>query len=302
MAAPASNLQHLNKAAIETLSLSDAERIIKIRGERWIGYTRAKEILNNMDELFNYPTTHRMPNLLIVGRTNSGKTMIANRFANRHPAVDNANGDYVSVPVLMIQAPPGPDENRFYNSILDKLFAPYKPNEHVSKKQSQVLTLLSRANLKMLIIDEIQHILAGHMEKQRQFLNVIKYLGNELKVPIVGVGTKESIRAIQNDPQLANRFKPAPLPRWKMNDEYLKLLLSFERMLPLKRASNLIETTMASKLLSMSEGSIGELANILREAAVTAVLSKREMIDEKTLEQLNWELPSRRLSLVESQI
>jgi len=30
--------------------------------------------------------------------------------------------------------------------------------------------------------------------------------GNELKIPLVGVGTIDAVRAIQTDPQLANRF------------------------------------------------------------------------------------------------
>jgi len=300
MKASPSLVEHLSPAAEKLLDLSDDERIERILGERWIGYTRAIKITKRLDALLKYPKTHRMPNLLIVGRTNNGKTMIVSRFASKHPASDNMEGDDVDVPVLMIQAPPVPDENRFYNIILDRLFAPYKPHDHVSKKQIQVISLLKRVGLKMLIIDEIQHILAGHLDKQRQFLNVIKYIGNELKVPIVGVGTKEAIRAIQNDPQLANRFEPEPLPKWQMDEEYLKLLMSFERMLPLRKPSNLIETSMATKILSLSEGTIGEMSMLLRRAAVTAIETGSECINLKTIDAIDWSIPSQRRLSVEN--
>ncbi len=293
-------VQHLSPSAEKLLALSNEERIERILGERWIGYTRAIKITKRLEDLLKYPKTHRMPNLLIVGRTNNGKTMIVSRFASKHPASDNIEGDEVNVPVLMIQAPPVPDENRFYNTILDRLFAPYKPHDHVSKKQIQVISLLKRVGLKVLIIDEIQHILAGNLDKQRQFLNVIKYLGNELKVPIVGVGTKEAIRAIQNDPQLANRFEPEPLPKWQMDEEYLKLLMSFERMLPLKKPSNLIETSMATKILSLSEGIIGEMSMLLRRAAVTAIETGSECIDLKIINAIDWSIPSQRRLTVEN--
>jgi len=79
------------------------------------------------------------------------------------------------------------------------------------------------------VIDEIHHVLAGNLNKQRHFLNTIKYLGNELQIPIVGVGIKEAFNAIQTDPQLANRFEPVLLPRWELNTGFLKLLASFER-------------------------------------------------------------------------
>src|SRR5207237_10686927 len=101
--------------------------------------------------------------------------------------------------------------------------------------------------------------------------NTLKYLGNELQIPVVGVGTKDALVALQTVPEMANRFEPAYLPRWNMGDEYRRLLASFERMLPLKKPSHLAEEELAVKLLSMSEGLIGELSAVLIKAAVKAV-------------------------------
>ncbi|WP_417924871.1 TniB family NTP-binding protein [Collimonas pratensis] len=42
---------------------------------------------------------HRMPNLLLVGRTNNGKAQILKRFRALHLASDNIGEDAVSVPV-----------------------------------------------------------------------------------------------------------------------------------------------------------------------------------------------------------
>src|SRR6059058_4728546 len=99
---------HLNTAAREVLDLPAAERIEHIRRSRWIGYPRAKQLLAKLDDLLTHPKTHRMPNLLIVGDTNAGKTMLANRFVQGHPANDNPAGDAAVVPLLAVQAPPGP--------------------------------------------------------------------------------------------------------------------------------------------------------------------------------------------------
>jgi Bacterial TniB protein len=78
--------------------------------------------------------------------------------------------------------------------------------------------------------------------------NTIKYLGNELQIPIVGVETYEAFNALQTDPQLANRFEPTVLPRWEQGQEYLRLLSSFERMLPLKQPTRLTGEDLAFKL------------------------------------------------------
>ena len=285
---------HLNDSAQAVLELSTEERIEKIRSERWIGYPRAKSILARLEDLLVYPRCLRMPNLLIVGDTNNGKTMLVQRFNRQHPADDNPNGDGIIAPVILIQAPPVPDEGRFYNALLEKLFAPYRPSERVDKKQFQAIKLLRYVGLKVLIIDEIHHILAGNLNRQRAFLNVIKYLGNELQISIVGVGTKDAYRALQTDPQLANRFESAVLPRWDLDTDFLRLLASFERMLPLKRSSSLAESQMASRLFAMSEGYIGELSQVLSRAAVLAVQNDRESIDARTLQNIDWVPPSQR--------
>lgn len=286
--------QHLNEQAAQYLELPLAERIERIRAPRWIGYSRAQNILAKLEDLYSHPPSHRMPNMLLVGDTNNGKTMLIRRFCSRHEASDNPGADAASVPVLYVQAPPTPDESRFYSYILNLLFAPYRQRDRLEKKQDMVLTLLRKVGMRVLVIDEIQHVLAGSLHKQRTFLNVIKYLGNELQVPIVAVGTLDAFRAIHTDPQLANRFEPATLPRWNLDEEFLRLLVSFERMLPLRKPSTLHTPALAAKLLSMSDGLIGELAQILNTAAIHAVKSGKECIDMKVLENIRWVSPPER--------
>ena len=174
------------------------------------------------------------------------------------------------------------------------MFAPYKARENVSKKQFQVLRLLRAVNTRMLVIDEIHHILVGPTNQQRIVMNAVKYLSNDLQIPLVGVGTLEAVRAIQADPQLASRFHRAELALWRMGREYRKLLASFERMLPLKRPSKLAREPVATKLLAMTEGTIGELSTLLKTAAIYAVRTGVERIDEPVLAGLEWAPPSAR--------
>ena len=45
----------------------------------------------------------------------------------------------------------------------------------------------------MLIIDELHNMLAGGPAVRREFLNLIRFLGNVLRIPIVGVGTEDRL-------------------------------------------------------------------------------------------------------------
>ena len=49
---------------------------------------------------------------------------------------------------------------------------------------------------RMLFIDELHNILAGKSDVRREFLNLIRFLGNELRISIVGVGTREAYLAV----------------------------------------------------------------------------------------------------------
>jgi hypothetical protein len=292
---------HLNAEARAALKLTDDKRIVYIKHDRWIGYTLAKEFIEDLEEVLAHPKTSRMPCRLLVSYTNNGKTKLIERFQSKHPANDNPNGDKIIVPVLVIQAPPVPDEGRLYDEILATLGAPYRQTDRPAKKQFQVITLLEALNVLMLIIDEIHDMLAGGAVHQRQVCNAIKHLSNRVKIPILGAGTHDAFNVIHSDPQLANRFKPMVLPKWGINDKvepkqdpFLKLLSSFGRMLPLSKPSKLAEATIAVKLLSMSEGLIGELSEILKLAAIKAIKSKKELIDVDLLDKLKWVSPSDR--------
>ena len=290
----ADQASHLKAAYQELLDLSPDERIEAIRRNRWIGYPRAKEILVKLEDLLTYPKTHRMPNLLIVGHTNNGKSTLIERFVGRHPGRENPTGDGVTVPVLDIEAPPRPDEGLLYDKILTRLYVPHRPSDNASRKLTQVLQVMRLVNVQMLIIDEIQTTLAGSASQQRVFLNVIKHLGNELRIPIVAAGVQDAARVINSDPQMANRFEPLPLPRWKLNEAFLRLLKSFELALPLRKPSNLASRELAPMLFDMSEGVLGELSEVLKRAGEKAIRSGDEQITRDLLKGLSWVPPSQR--------
>lgn len=288
------DVEHLTKSAKEALLLGEQERIEHIQRSRWIGYTLAEQTIEKLERLLKHPRTDRMPNLLIISDTNNGKTTIVKRFASLHPLNPNIDGDAVIRPVLLVESPPVPNEANLHNAILEELNAPHKKLDHPDQKRFQVITISKQVGLRMLIIDEFHNLIAGSSAKQRNFRNAIKYLGNKLSMPIVGVGTQEARAAIQTDDQLTNRFTPIILPRWRMGEEFLRLLASFEAMLPLWLPSNLTDTTTALRLLSMSDGLIGEISTILTNAAVAAIESGQERIGIKLLDTLDYIPPPKR--------
>jgi len=290
------NLSHLHPDVAAKMGGSPTERQQLLAAMRWIPYSRALRITQKMHNLLHQPPAYRMHNLLVVGDTGNGKTQIIRRFADAHPFYTREEDGQLIMPVVYMQAPTEVTERSFYHMLLDATGTPFRMADLVDRKQRQVINTLRRLETRLLIIDEIQHVLAGNQLKQRQFLNVLKYLSNELMLPMVGAGIGTAFNAIQHDEQLASRFEPIGLPRWKMGNEYLRLLLSFENLLPLKKQSYLAETKLAHKLLGLSEGSLGELAKILQQAAVQAIQTEQERISVALLKKLDYTPRSARSS------
>jgi hypothetical protein len=285
--------KHLHSSVLEAIHLGNDEKIKWIKEPKWIGYARARDILTKLDDLLHHPRESRMPNMLLVGSTNNGKTKLIKHFAQKHAPQENPGGDYIIAPVLYFQAPPSPSEAGLYSEILNSLFERV-PSASIDAKRARVIQVLRGIQAKVLIIDELHNILAGASVKQQQFLNMIKYIGNELEISIVGCGTGDLLRAVSVDEQIQNRFIPEILPTWKMNKEFRQLLMSFESLLPLKEPSNLHEKLIASKILAMSEGSIGEISTLLNTSAIYAVHQGVEKITEDILNDCGYIAPDER--------
>lgn len=184
------SLDHL-LPEIKALVSQDAKtRIMFIKKDNWMGYDRAQQALLKLDDLYSHPKRQRMPNLLIVGSTNNGKTMIIEKFLRR-----------------------------------------YLP---VKKNYRQLCT--------------------------RGF----------------GAETRE-----------------------QLIEEYDSLLSSMVAILPLKKASNLNCPKLSEFILTRSQGILGEIVTLLRCAAVMAIRSGKEIIDEELLKRADYHSPSERRQLFE---
>ncbi|MDD5544885.1 MAG: TniB family NTP-binding protein [Acidobacteriia bacterium] len=290
----ADRFPHLSKKAAEQAVLSAEERIEIIRLGSWIPYQRAEEILARMEDLLAHPKITRMPNMLLVGASNNGKTSILERFRTRHATKENETGEESVVPVVSVEAPGTPDVEDLYRRILDALFAPYRPSSPAKDKYHQITALFPRLGVRLLVIDEIHHLIAGSLNRQREFRNAIKSLGNETQVCIVAAGIEDAFNAFNTDPQLSNRFVPEILPKWSLDGEFARLLKTLEHRTPLREPSNLADSAMAQKILWMSEGTIGDTSDLVKATAIAAIRQGTERITVELLDKLGWVQPSLR--------
>lgn len=284
---------HIHKNFRHIALLPNNERIAFIDTPRWIGYSRANEVIEVMQGLMNKVKQHRMPNLLLIGDSNNGKTTIIQDFAERFG--ESYSDEHLVVPVCLIQAPPSANEKDLYISLIDYFALPYRSSDSAGVLRAQAVHTLRETHVKILIIDEVHSMLTGTARQQRLIMNAIKYLCNALQLPIVLCGTKDAVRILHTDPQHASRFDVAELPLWQNDKEFRRLVGSFERILPLKKPSNLTEISVLNLIYSISGGNIGNIKRLINECAIEAIESGEERITSKMIEDRSWLRPTKGL-------
>lgn len=279
-----------------TLDLTDQERMRLMEEQIWIPYPIAASILGRLESLLHTPPQDRMPCLLIIGKPNNGKTRIIREFCKMHGKhyVDE-NNDPVK-PIIVAQTPPSVDQKSLYTSLLKRYHAPYRPTEHVIDLHDRTIHKIRECRTRMIIIDEFHSLLTGKGKKLAEVLDAIKLFCNDLRIPIVGVGTEEAKTVFDHDAQMSSRFGIVELPPWKRDPQFQKLLIAFEKALPLKKPSNLNQPQLSRLLHTHSGGILGDLRRLLIECAKAAITSGAEQIDKALIESTEKTNPWRQRS------
>jgi hypothetical protein len=136
-----------------------------------------------------------MPCLLLFGPTGMGKTRIVQKFLREHrSSFDDITGR-TRLPVAAVQMPPAPSERDFYEELLVSMGCVLPIHQSVTTLWHRIRVTARQLDVRMLVIDEIHSILAGTFREQRIVLNAIRFLANDLRIPLVCVGTHEAKQA-----------------------------------------------------------------------------------------------------------
>lgn len=83
-----------------------------------------------------------------------------------------------------------------------------------------------------------------------------------------------------------SRFRIVTLPLWQLDKEFQAMVNKFEKVLPLKQPSRLAEPATVKYLHGITEGNLGNLRSLLREAAKKAIITGQEYINYQLLESV----------------
>ncbi|MEE3622969.1 TniB family NTP-binding protein [Nitrospirillum sp. BR 11752] len=217
--------------------------------------------------------------MMLLGPTGTGKSTLLKEIVDEYPA--EQRGRYLYRPVLYVEIPPQSTLKALAIAIL-KALGDVSSNRSMSEYTHIVIQTLTRAAPKLIVFDEIQHIVSRGNTAAHAYASgdLIKAILNARVCPVVLAGQPEGKEVVRTNPQSERRnrwcedLKPFDWLKQADRDIYQSFLYMYEERMGLPAPSNLFDDDMAFRLWIASGGLIGRTTKWLQMAAEMALVER----------------------------
>jgi len=229
--------------------------------------------------------------LTVTGETGSGKSTIIEELKALYPPVRME--ETTVHPIVFINVPANPDIKFIYRGIIDQLGI--APGERATERQLriQAITLLIKAETKLLVADEVQHFVERKVLKHPAIVaDCFKGLMNEANVSIAFFGLPYLSRLLQANAQLRRRFSETyKIKGWSINTKassgdfcsLIKTLLEGSKYEVDTKA--LGSRILIESIYYATDGRISNVATLLAETIRLMIMKKDRIISKEYLEK-----------------
>lgn len=233
--------------------------------------------------------------MIITGPTGAGKSTLARSYWAMFPEEElEEDGEIIHMRRVIYVSTPSPARiSDLETVILEALGDPIPWKGTLGEKRMRIKRLLKKLGVELIFVDEIQHFI--HKDGRHKVLLTVtdwfKDLIKDTGVACVFVGLPEAEEVLKANLQLGRLFgDPYTISPFEWNlsrpgtvQEFRVLLQDIEDMLPLRKPSNLSEFEMARKCFEACGGIFGFLMKLIRSAAIQALRTGKECLDEPLL-------------------
>lgn len=260
----------------------DAERELIVRAGIRIDHAVSRRVGPALIDFVERPWEphQRWRGLLLVGPARNGRSWLVSRWLSELTATHRRP--------IVVQMPTDVAGDRILHAVAEAgRTTPYPYGGRETRSEG----LRRMDETSALVFDGADHLALLPKPRLSRFLAKLKGIGEARQLPMVIVANPRLLEAVATDPDWEGRFEVLQVPRWRVDRDYLELLTAWEDALPLERNSHLAEREMALHLFMLCDGSIGRLAEVLREGALRAIDNAHEQITIRLLDSLGLSPP-----------
>ena len=180
--------------------------ITKAIRRAFIRIPRVEEVMRRVEELFAYQCDAEEPeHLVLIGESGVGKSTLLRRYVETHVRI--VHEEFTEIPVLYVPVPAACSIKKLAGEALFAMGSPFWNRGGEPERTHQLLTLLRACKVRLVIFDEVNHLVERGSSKTHYAVgDWIKQLSEQSKVSCVLAGTPMTEQLLVTNAQLRGRF------------------------------------------------------------------------------------------------
>lgn len=211
--------------------------------------------------------------LLLVGDSGTGKDCLIEEMKALFPSSNLMNGTHR--PLLVAHTEAAPSIGDYLGKLLIQVgyeFAKFGKTDNSARREILVEAMIA-CRVQLLLINEFQHVLEGKRIKLgHSFADWFKRLYDDTRVPMVFLGTPDTLRIEGINEQFASRFSGRYYLRpLGLTPEFFGVLKAFDNAVPGLTPAGLGTSAFAYRIHAATGGVMRPLKRLIKEAVMVAV-------------------------------
>ncbi|MEW2924135.1 TniB family NTP-binding protein [Pseudomonas juntendi] len=266
---PTFDYSHVLEAHRHKLDLPVEERIKICRHDFWIDNPKFAPVFECLGHMLYTAHQIQASCIFIYGNGGGGKSA-----AWHHLKYLSSNSDKKMVFIELTE-----NTSRFkLHDRLCQAFGIDIGRRSIADKEELIFKYIADNGICAIVIDELNDALLQPYAQKRTLLSLMRNLAGTLKLCVIAFGNTEACSILTLDRIIDRRFVQYYVSDWKMGQDFVDFLATYEAHLPLKIKSNITCAEINSLILSESYGIMDNVVKIMKCLAMDAIESGAERI------------------------
>ncbi|WP_086380816.1 TniB family NTP-binding protein [Caballeronia sordidicola] len=255
---------------------NDSSAIVASIRRCFLKLPHVQSIFASLDRLYSYTCDREEPmHLVIVGESGVGKSTLLKKYTDSYQPV--VHEEYTEIPVLLVSLDEAPTPKTLAGTLLKAMGSPFWNKGSAEDRKAQLLTLLQACKVRLVIIDEANHLVDRGGEKTRHTsADWLKTVADKAGISLVLAGIPRTIRLLETNDQLRGRFREViSIDRFSVADKeaekrFRGVLKSFQQLFKDVDSVDLSSWELARAFAFATDGRLREIRSLLVKSAELA--------------------------------